>query len=268
MKLDWDIIKRFSQNDTPCFSADDVRKEFNNISVSHLTNTLMRMVKSNMLIRLNRGLYYIVPLEHNSPRFIPNWHLVAKYLMRNKNYYIGYYSALQIHKLITQPSLTEIIVTDVQIKPGNIEIQGIRFQFVYHKKDRFIGVKNTWIDDYNKVKCSDPEKTLVDSFVNPQYSNGIVEIAKAVYETRDKIDQSKIMDYFARSGSKVAARRYVFICDLLEISSLYHASLLQNNLTGSFLRLDTSAPDEGRINTRYELKINRDVNTIKEAMYT
>ncbi len=268
MKLDWDIIKRFSQNDTLCFSTDDVRKEFNNISVSHLTNTLMRMVKSNMLIRLNRGLYYIVPLEHNSPRFIPNWHLVAKYLMRNKNYYIGYYSALQIHKLITQPSLTEIIVTDVQIKPGNVEIQGIRFQFVYHKKDRFFGAKNTWIDDYNKVKCSDLEKTLVDSFINPQYSNGIVEIAKAVYETRDKIDQSKIMDYFTGSGSKVAARRYVFICDLLEISSSYHESLLQNNLTGSFLRLDTSAPDEGRINTRFELKINRDINTIKEAMYT
>lgn len=268
MKLDWDIIKRFSQNDTPCFSTADVREEFNNISVSHLTNTLMRMVNSNMLIRLNRGLYYIVPLEHNSPRFIPNWHFVAKYLMRNKNYYIGYYSALQIHKLITQPSLTEIIVTDVQIKPGNIEIQGIRFQFVYHKKDRFFGAKNTWIDDYNKVKCSDPEKTLVDSFINPQYSYGIVEIAKAVYETRDKIDQSKIMDYFTRSGSKVAARRYVFICDLLEISSSYHKSLLQNNLTGSFLRLDTSAPDEGSINTRYELKINRDVNTIKEAMYT
>jgi len=88
MKLEWDIIKRFSQNDTPCFSTDGVREEFSNISTSHLTNTLMRMVKSNMLIRLNRGLYYIVPLEHNSPKFIPNWHLVAKYLMRNKNYYV------------------------------------------------------------------------------------------------------------------------------------------------------------------------------------
>ncbi|MCF8298741.1 MAG: transcriptional regulator [Saprospiraceae bacterium] len=268
MKLEWDIIKRFSQNETPCFSTNDVREEFSNISTSHLTNSLMRMVKNNMLIRLNRGLYYIVPLEHNNPKFIPNWHLVAKYLMRNKNYYIGYYSALQIHKLITQPSLTEIIVTDVQVKPSNIEIQGIRFQFVYHKKDRFLGVKNTWIDDFSKVKCSDLEKTLVDSFINPHYSNGVVEIAKAVYETRNKIDQHKIIDYFTRSGSKVAARRYVFICNLLEINSSYHESLLQNNLTGSFLCLDTSAPDEGKINTRYELKINRDVNTIKEAIYT
>jgi len=268
MKLEWDIIKRFSQNETPCFSTDDVRKEFRNISSSHLTNTLMNMVKNNILIRLNRGLYYIMPLEHNSPKYIPNWHLVAKYLMRNKNYYVGYYSALQIHKLITQPSLTEIIVTDVQIKPSNIEIQGVRFQFINHKKNRFFGIQNSWIDDYNKVKSSDLEKTLVDSFINPQYSNGMIEIAKAVYESKNKINQSKIMDYFTRSENKVAARRYVFICDLLEISSSYHESLLQNNLSGSFLLLDTSAPDEGKINTRYELKINRDINTIKEAMYT
>lgn len=221
-----------------------------------------------MLVCLKKGLYYIVPLEHGNPNFIPNWHLVAKYLLRNKNYYIGYYSALQIHKLITQPSLTEIIVTDIQIKPSNIEIQGIRFQFVYHNKNRFFGVQNTWIDDFNKVECSDLEKTLVDSFIHPHYSNGIVEISKAVYETRNKISIDRIAEYFTRSGSKVAVRRYVFICDLLEISSPYHQRLLQNNLTGSFLLLDTSAPNEGKINTKYGLKINRDINTIKEEIYT
>jgi len=268
MKLEWQIIKRFSQNDTPCFSNEDVRKELNDISSSYLNNTLTRMVQNNMLIRLTKGLYYIVPLEHSSNKYIPDWHLVAKYLMRNKNYYIGYYSALQIHKLITQPSLTEIVVTDIQVKPSKIEIQGVRFQFIYHNKNRFWGYKNIWIDDYNKVKCSDLEKTLVDSFINPHYSNGIVEIAKAVYETRNKINMNKLTDYFTMAKNKVAARRYVFICDLLEISSTYHESLLQNNLSGSYLRLDTSAPDEGKISTRYELKINRDINTIKEAIYT
>lgn len=268
MKLDWDIVKRFSQNDTPCFSTMDVRNEFPEVSYSHLKNTLMRMVRSNMLVRLTKGLYYIVPLEHSSKKYIPNWHLVAKYLMRKKNYYVGYYSALQIHKLITQPSLTEIVVTDVQVKPANIEIQGVRFQFVYHNKARFFGARNTWIDDFHKVQCSDLEKTLVDSFINPDYSYGMVEIAKAVYDSRGKVNYSKMADYFTRAGSKVAARRYVFICDLLEISNSYHESLLQNNLTGSYLKLDTSAPDEGRINTRYELKINRDTSTIKEAIFT
>lgn len=268
MRLDWNIIKKFSENDTPCFTTDNVRKEFKNISSSYINKTLMGMVNHNMLIRLSRGLFYIVPLEQNNPNFIPNWHLVAKYLVRNKKYYIGYYSALQIHKLITQPSLTEIVVTDVQIKPSVVEIQGIRFQFVYHKKNRFFGEKNTWIDDYNKVLCSDLEKTIVDSFINPHYSNGIVEIAKAVYETKNKISIDKIIDYFTKSRSKVAARRYVFICDLLGITSSYHESLLQNNLTGSYLLLDTSGPNEGKYNTKYELIINRDLETIKESIYT
>tara|TARA_R110001592_G_scaffold88299_8_gene260055 strand:+ start:1058 stop:1885 length:828 start_codon:yes stop_codon:yes gene_type:complete len=275
MSLEWDIIKRFSQNDSPCFSIEDVRLEFNDAHPKSLNRLLSSMVEKSMLVRLSRGLYYIVPLEQSGIKFIPNWHLVAKYLMKNKNYYIGYYSALQIHSLITQPSLTEIIVTDVQIKPSNIEIQDVRFQFVYHNNQRFFGANNTWIDDFNKVKCSDLEKTLVDSFINPHYSGGMNEIAKAVYETKDKIHLNKLFDYFARAGSKVAARRYVFICDLLEISNSYHESLLQNheellkqNQTGSFLRLDTSAPDEGKINTRYGLKINRDVDTIKEAIYT
>lgn len=275
MGLEWDIIKYFSQEDSPCFSIEDARQGFQGVNPKYLNRVLSNMVKKNMLVRLNRGLYYIVPLDQNSIKFIPNWHLVVKYLMKGKNYYIGYYSALQIHNLITQPSLTEIIVTDSQIKPSQIEIQGVRFQFIYHNNQKFFGVENTWIDDFNRVKCSDLEKTLVDSFVNPHYSGGIVEIAKAVYETKDKIDVSKLFNYFTRAGSKVAVRRYVFISDLLEISDSYHAGLLQNhaevlqeNQTGSFLRLDTSAPDEGKISIHYGLKINRDIETIKQSIFS
>lgn len=268
MNIEWDIIKRFSQDDTPCFSFDDAKQEFNEVSPSYLSQVLSKLVSKKLLIKLTRGLYYIVPLELSGENFIPNWHLVAKYLMRGKNYYIGYYTALQIHQLITQPSLTEIIVTDTQIKPSKIEIQGVRFQFVYHNKQRFFGAENSWIDQYNKVKCSSLEKTLVDSFINPQYSGGIIEIAKAVYESKDKINLDNLINCFVRAGSKVAARRYVFICDLLEIGNSYHESLLQNNIAYSVSILDTSGPDEGKINSRYKLKINRDIDTIKQSIFT
>jgi predicted transcriptional regulator of viral defense system len=143
MKLEWDIIKQFSEKDTPCFSYEDVVLQFQETNTSYLAQVLSKMVDNNMLIKLRRGLYYVVPLDQSGKEFMPNWHLVAKYLMRGKNYYIGYYLALQVHNLITQPSLTEIIVTDKQIKPSQIEINGVRFQFVYHKKDKFFGSKNT-----------------------------------------------------------------------------------------------------------------------------
>lgn len=268
MNFEWDIIKRFSEADKPCFSYNEAKVKFREKNPTYLAQVLSKMVNNGKLIKLHRGLYYIVPLEQDGKNFIPNWHLVAKFLMKEKNYYIGYYSAMQIHNLITQPSLTEIIVTDTQVKPSKKEIKGVRFQFVYHNKQRFFGSENTWIDDFNKVSCSSLEKTLVDSFINPHYSGGVVEIAKAVYETRDKISKDKLFSYFARAGSKIAARRYVFICDLLEISDSHHAGLLKENLTGAILRLDTSLPDEGRISTRYELRVNRDIQTIKESIYS
>jgi len=268
MNFEWEIIKKFSEDDTTCFSYEEVKSVFGKKNPTYIAQVLSKMVNENKLIKLQRGLYYIVPLEHNGKNFIPNWHLVAKCLMKEKNYYVGYYSAMQIHNLITQPSLTEIIVTDTQVKPAKLEIQGVRFQFVYHNKQRFFGSEKTWIDDYNKINCSDIEKTLVDSFINPHYSGGIVEIAKAVYETKNKINKDKLFTYFTKAGSKVAARRYVFICDLLEIKDSHHEGLLKNNLTGSILSLDTSLPNEGKIDTKYELKINRDVQTIKESIYT
>ena len=268
MSLEWDIIKDFSKIDTPCFSYEDVKAKFPGKNPSYLARVLSKMVEKRKLIKLQRGIYYIVPLNQNGENFIPNWHLVAKYLMKDKNYYIGYFSALQIHKLITQPSITEFIVTDIQIKPNIQEIQGVRFQFIYHKPNRFFGAKKAWIDEYNKVTASDLEKTLVDSFINPQYSGGIVEIAKAVYESKGSINKDQLFDYFTRAGSKVAARRYVFICDLLEIADAPHYGLLKNNQSGSILKLDPSLPDEGRINTKFGLRINRDIGTIKQSIFT
>lgn len=268
MSFEWDIIKTFSEADSPCFSYDDAKALFSERNPSYLARLLTKMVNDGKLIKLRQGLYYIVPLEQNGRNFIPNWHLVGKYLMKGKNYYIGYYSAMQIHSLITQPSMTEIIVTDVQVKPSKIEVQGTRFQFVYHNQQRFFGGAMTWINDFNKVKCSDLEKTLVDSFIHPHYSGGMVEIAKAVYETKDKINKDKLFNYFTQAGSKVAARRYAFICDLLDIGDAHHAGLLANNLTGTILRLDTSLPDRGKINTQYGLRINRDIQTIAESIYS
>lgn len=268
MSIEWDIIKRFSQDDTHCFSFEEVKLEFDEVSPSYLSQVLSKLVTKKLLIKLTRGLYYIVPLEQDGEKFIPNWHLVAKYLMKGKNYYIGYFTALQIHQLITQPSLTEIIVTDTQMKPSKIEIQGVRFQFVYHNKQRFFGFETSWIDQYNKVKCSSLEKTIVDSFINPQYSGGIIEIAKAVYESKDKVDLSKLIAYFTQAGSKVAARRYVFICDLLKMSNSFHESLLQNNISDSVSILDPSAANEGKINSRYKLKVNRDTTTITQSIFT
>ena len=109
-------------------------------------------------------------------------------LVGDSNYYIGYFSALQILSLTTQPALTEQIVVNKQIKPSTLKIKNIPFQFIYHNEEHFFGQKKTWIDSYNKVIASDLEKTLIDCLFKPHYAGGITEITKAIYKSKDKID--------------------------------------------------------------------------------
>ena len=267
-ELSWDIIKRFSSSDQDCFSYQDVAIEYPYTNKAQLSKILSGMVKKGMLIKLNRNLYHIVPTSADADFYMPDWHLVAKYLMNGKAYYIGYYSAMQIHGLITQPGLKEIIVTNLQIKPSIKKIRGVEFQFVYHTDTRFFGNKNTWINQHEKVMVSDIEKTIVDAVSRPHLCGGLTETGKAIYETRTEVDLQKLFDYFARNKIQAAKKRYLFLTDLLGLKwTSYHEGMLKNVGSG-FPLLDTTGPDQGRKNSRFGLKINVDTETIKKSIFT
>jgi len=266
-RINWDIIKNFSGKEALCFSFEDIIKVYPSKDKNYLAKILSKMAANGLIIRLSKGLYHIVPLNQDANSFIPDWHLVARYLMRDRKYYIGYYSAMHIHGLITQPSLKEIIVTNIQIKPSHVKVKNIDFQFVYHLDKRFFGFTDTWIDDYNKVTCSDLEKTLVDSLDKPHYSGDIVEIGKAIYETRDRISKDRLFSYLIQFESRVAIKRYLFLCDLLGIWSAFHEGLLVK-IGNSISPLDTSAPDKGKANHRFGLRINIDIDSIKNSIFT
>ena len=266
--ISWDIIKRFSGADHDCFTFQDVLLEYPDANRIYLSRVLSGMVEKGMLIKLNRNLYHIVPSSADPKKYIPDWHLVARYLMKGKEYYIGYYSAMQVHNLIIQPSLKEIIVTNLQIKPAIKEIRGIEFQFVYHIGPRFFGFKDTWIDKHNKVMVSDLEKTFIDALTHPHLSGGLVEIGKALYESKEKMDYQKLFDYLNRNENDATKKRYLFLVKLLGLSwTDYHEEMLRK-IGPSFPVLDTTGPNKGRKDSRFGLKINIDVETIKNSIFT
>ncbi len=266
--VSWDIIKKFSGYDQDCFTFQDVLLEYPNVNKIYLSRVLSRMVEKGILIKLGRNLYYIVPPSADPQTYVPDWHLVARYLMRGKKYYIGYYSAMQIHGLITQPSLKEIIVTNKQIKPAKKKIRGVEFQFVYHIEQKFFGFKNTWIDKHNKVIVSDLEKTFVDALTRPHLSGGMVEIGKALYESKEKIDFQKLLGYLSHNKSGASKKRYLFLVELLGLAWMNHYNEILKEMRPSFPVLDTTGPNNGRKDSKFGLKINIDVNTIKNSIFT
>lgn len=250
-----------------CFGIDKTYQLLPNSNTDAVKRLLSDMTKRGLLMRLKDGLYYVIPFEQDPETFMPDWHLLSQYLVGDAEYYIGYFSALQIHSLTTQPNLKEQIVVNKQIKPSTLLIKDIPFQFIYHNEAHFFGNKKTWIDSFNKVQCSDLEKTFIDCLFKPQYAGGITEVAKAIHKSKDKIDYPKLLAYAKRFNSQAVIKRLGFLLELLEIENPV-IDKLQKLRTNSFVALEPSYPKEGKTIFRWAIQQNLDRNSILSPIYS
>ncbi len=262
-----ELLSYFNDKGKVCFESKKALKAFPEAKESTVRELLSDMTKRGLLMRLKEGIYYIIPYEQAADAFMPDWHLIVEYLVKDAKHYIGYYSALQIHNLITQPSLKEQIVVSKQMRPSEIKIKNITFQFIYHNENHFFGEKKIWIDDFNKVQCSDLEKTIVDCLFKPDYAGGIVEVARAIYNTRNELDYKKLLDYSVKFNSQAVIKRLGYLLELFEIETEI-VNELQKLKTVSYVVLDTELPKTGKRNSRWSIQQNLDTQTIKSAMFT
>jgi predicted transcriptional regulator of viral defense system len=261
------LLSWFNGQNRTCFDYSLAYKALPNSNASAVRELLSDMTKRGLLMRLKEGVYCIIPYEANAETFMPDWHLIAEYLVQDTQYYIGYYSALQIHGLITQPSLKEQIVVSKQIRPAEISIKTVPFQFIYHNEKHFFGAKKIWVDSFNKVLCSDLEKTFIDCLFKPDYAGGIVEIAKAMYSSKEKIKYSTLLEYAKKFDSQAVIKRLGFLLEMLEIETdiIDDLQLLK---TASYVVLDTELPKVGKRISRWSIQQNLERETIKSGIYT
>lgn len=261
------ILAHFNAINIPCFSQAEVEKLFQDSRANTIRKLLGDMTSRGLLMRIKKGLYYIIPYEQDPQTFMPDWHLLTQYLVGDAKYYIGYYSAMQIHSLITQPALKEQIVVNKQIKPSTLKIKNIPFQFIYHNEKHFFGEKKMWIDNYNKVQCSDLEKTFIDSLFKPEYSGGITEIAKALFKSKEKIDFEKLFNYAIKFDSLAVLKRLGYLLELLEIKTPI-IQKLQKLKTNSYFLLEPSHPKEGKMLSHWNIQENLDKQSILSPIFT
>ncbi len=261
------LLSYFNQRNQVWFKLAEAFDALPTSSESAVLELVTDMAKRGLLMRIKKGIYYVIPYEADATTFMPDWHLLAGSLVGNASYYIGYYSALQIHNLITQPSLQEQIVVSEQVRPSLLKIKKIPFQFIYHNPIHFFGFGETWIDSFNKVPCSDLEKTFIDCLFKPEYSGGIVEIAKALFQSREKLKYDRLFAYAVQFKSQAVIKRLGFI---LELMGIQHPiiSNLQKIRTASYVVLDTELPTKGKFSSRWSIRQNLESETITSALST
>lgn len=225
------------------------------------------MTKRGVIMRIKDGLYHRIPYEQEPDNYFPNWHLAAEAIVQPKEYYIGFYSALDVHGLITQPAMAEQVVTNEQIKPKVKQVKKVRFEFITLSENRFFGYKKHWIDDFRKVNCSDLEKTFLDCLYKPDYAGGITEITKALYKCREKLNPTRFQHYLEKYNTQAVYKRLGFIIGTLGLFPELQM-FIATKISSSYAPLDPSLDKHGNYNSKWGVIDNIDFKTVLNSIQT
>ena len=220
-----------------------------------------------IVTRLKPGLYNLVPFERGrDTEHVSDPYLIARSLVGDTPYFISHGSALELHRMVTQPQLA--ITTSVARRLRLQRLHGYEFQFIQVKEANFFGLTDVWITAEEQVRISDPERTIIDGLNHPQYVGGIAEVAKGLWMKRDTLQVPRLVDYAMRLDVGAVIRRLGYLLEFYGLAETAALDPLRAKLTSTYQRLDPLFPDEGRMLRRWRIRINlepEELNAIRRS---
>lgn len=172
-------------------------------------------------------------------------------------YYISHWSALN-HYGFTEQTPPSVYITTT--KPRNRKrILDTEFIFVTVSERKMMCITEIRVDN-NQVKISTPEKTIVDCLDHPEHCGGVGEVAKAIYFEHDNLKLSTVVSLAEAMGNKAIFKRLGYILDYYGLKE--QLELLRDvKLSKGYSKLDPKSPERGRINERWRIIVNADIDS-------
>jgi len=221
-----------------------------------LTRSLLRKaVNRGLLSRLKPGLFVVVPPELGSAtEYAGDPYLTAKGLAGNAEYFISHASAMEIHRMVTQPQFVVFASSPKRIKGQTVH--GTEIRFVFIKREHYFGTAKHWVTKQESVEISDLERTVIDGLRQPEYCGGIAEVAKGLWMRHQDMQPSKLVDYALRLGTGAVLRRLGYLLELYAIAPEGELARLRKKLSETYAPLDPMLPGEGTHLRRWRLQLN------------
>lgn len=251
------LLLTLAEKGISVFSFDEAKNilQTSNQSVRHV---LMGLTRKGRLQRIQRGKYLLVPERAGRELYWAEspWVIVPHLI---DVYYVGFWTAMNYWGMTEQIPYTVFVATTK--RKNNLKFGNQKFEFVTLSKKKFFGFVEEKASKTETFNISSKEKTIVDGLMHPQYCGGIPEITKAMWNARDDVNWSTVLEMSKKVGVSVVLRRLGYILSILEIESSI-ASELKNTFKGYHF-LDPNAIKE-RIDysKEYGLIINRPKNRL------
>ena len=260
------LVRALYERNRPVFRLKEVQ-EILHIDGPSSRNLVRKMVNRGIAARLKPGLFILVPPELGEAReHMGSPLVVAREIAGGSPYYLSHATAMEIHGMLTQPQLVVYTTTQKQLR--HVTVLGIDFRFIRSPKRLFFGLCDHWATKQERVKVSDPERTILDGLRRPEYCGGLTEIAKGLHMRRKYMNVRRLLHYALKMDTGAVVRRLGYLLEVYEMAGPDDIGILQQNLTETYVRFDPLLPAEGKFLRRWRLQLNVSVEELLSVIRT
>lgn len=208
-------IKELRKHGKRSFTIAELIKYFQ-ISNNYARVALHRLLKSGDLISPARGLYIIVPPEHQLFGSIPAEELVPilmKYI--NADYYVGLLSAAAYYGASHQKPARFQIISNKQIK-HSLSFGKVEIELIYKKSLSELPVKD-FVVSTGYLKVATPELVILDLLSYPNRIGGLNHVATILSELVENLDAVKLIKLAQGTQKEYQLQRIGYILEKIDV---------------------------------------------------
>lgn len=217
---------------------------------------LAALAEGGWLARVRPGWYIAVPLEASEPR---EWRedpwIVAGTLFAPS--YIGGWSAAEHWELTDQIFSDVYVVAGKKVTPRRQSIQGTDFVIRSVPAKALFGTRRVWRRRV-AVDVSDPHRTIVDVLDVPAAAGGALHASEilSTYFESPNADPARLLEYGDRLGRGTIFKRLGYLAEGGQLADQSFIDACHSRITSGLSWLDPAGPKEGRIVSRWNLRVN------------
>lgn len=257
-----ELVRLLASEGDRVFSTERARELSSRVGLkdAYLWEALYHLRRSGWIVSLRRGLY---ALSHTVPGVTPAHEFeIAMALVEPAA--ISHWSALSHHGLTEQTPRHVFVLTTARSVP---RLRGAKskdaeegypvgetvYQFVQVKPERFFGIEDLWVNE-SRIKMTDPERTLLDGLMAPQYCGDLAEVLHAFEVRASKLDLDRIIRYALKLDA-ATAKRLGWILERQGVGPDRLALLRKVPIKG-YRVLDPSGPRQGPCDAGWMIQVN------------
>jgi predicted transcriptional regulator of viral defense system len=250
----------------PIFTIEQISAipDHDKLSPVQIRKLISKLAQSGWIEILKRGTYVVKSSLYSAD--IPPFGIAAALVQPMA---ISHWSALAHHGFTTQsPAMiqasTPYKVVTPEMRKGKAyrprgraswRAFGLEFEFIYTKKDWFWGFQSIWVNSWQQVDITDPERTALDLIVRPNIFGGIRAASEILEGSLSQINVAQLVNYALRYDVGAVIKRLGWLLEKMEVDFELLVPL-QNYPVKGIISLDANQPEGEKLDSHWQIKEN------------